>query len=867
MSTQVAGVLKDPFERPLANTDIDIRAITNTFAVLPGATIKVTTNSQGEYNFILEPANYAVSVILDGRAVYQGAMNITSTTPPGTLPQLLKQAEMLSELPLNYAEYFQQVQATVKDDADRAQAAADGIDDQVDEARQYAEQSQTSAQSSQQSSQTAQQALADTQVIANKFQNLDDAVTETQQNAQQTQSDAAQTASDRAAADAAAQRAEDAAGSAETVNVRNLRVPQSETINALPAASARANSVASFDATGQSTVTPLNSLATLDSNGKVPLVNIPAAAITEVFPVSSQAQMLALAADPGDVAKRTDLGRSFILMSSPASTLSNWIVITDDVLATLAATGPGFGANLIGDKLDFTGSVPLTQHFLNNQLCTVAAFGAIGDGSLHLLSERYSTLADAQAVYPHATSLNQSIDWAALQSAIKWSASSKLPVSCPKSYVINSTLVIDTGGVKIVGLGRTWSQGSTISTPGTFNANMFNITANCSISGMKLQGTANSSFTSNTIVAVSNTNSVRLTDVFFENGYRHILLTDTSFYISMESCEFFGSLYTSIETASTTYSGVDLIMSHCRFLGNNGDHVILFNGLGSAIISDIQASVNNTKKTTICFNTIADGYGGCQMTNCVWETDAGISAGAIASVYVNGTAAKKWGSLWFDNCIITGNAIPAVLLVNVNGAKFSNCGLSSTSSVGVVYYNSTATANGVSFVNCEWSTSGSNAPIRFGAVTNADLSLLNCTYIGSNTFVDIASAAYANIKFINISNCNLGDGSNPVSKTSDNFWPLGSIITRGHQYGGLTKIVGIFTTGSTGAGSVSHSVKDGQKRIASLGGFYKGGSGEAISLNPSLFLIDGGNIYLNGGPNSTRVRVTAIFNETTDAGW
>ena len=337
MSTQVAGVLKDPFERPLANTDIDIRAITNTFAVLPGATIKVTTNSQGEYNFILEPANYAVSVILDGRAVYQGVMNITSTTPPGTLPQLLKQAEMLSELPLNYAEYFQQVQATVKDDADRAQAAADGIDDQVDEARQYAEQSQNSAQSSQQSSQTAQQALADTQVIANKFQNLDDAVTETQQNAQQTQSDATQTAADRAAADAAAQRAEDAAGSAETVNVRNLRVPQSETINALPDAATRANSIASFDSSGQSTVTPLSKIPMLDAGGKVPMANIPAAAITEVFPVSSQAQMLALAADPGDVAKRTDQGRSYILMTSPASTLANWVVITDDVLLQLSS--------------------------------------------------------------------------------------------------------------------------------------------------------------------------------------------------------------------------------------------------------------------------------------------------------------------------------------------------------------------------------------------------------------------------------------------------------------------------------------------------------------------------------------------------
>lgn len=384
MSTQVAGVLRDPFERPLGNTDIDIRAITNTFAVLPGATVKVTTSAQGEYNFILEPANYAVSVILDGRAVYQGAMTITSTTPPGTLPQLLKQAEMLSELPLNYAEYFQQVQATVKDDADRAQSAADGIEDQVNEARAYAQQSAASASSSEQSSQDAQQALADTQVIANKFQDLDQAVTETQQNAAQTSQDAQQTASDRAAADAAAQRAEDAAGSAETVNERSIRVPTSETINALPAASARANSFPSFDAAGQSQVTPFNSVALLDAQGKVPLSNIPATVINETFPVASQAEMLALTAQQGDVANRTDINQSFILKSAPASTLANWIpLLGNPVFSVNSKTGQVIiGAVDISTAADTTaGIISRTIEDIHGEAVSVKDFGAKGDNS------------------------------------------------------------------------------------------------------------------------------------------------------------------------------------------------------------------------------------------------------------------------------------------------------------------------------------------------------------------------------------------------------------------------------------------------------------------------------------------------------
>ena len=45
---------------------------------------------------------------------------------------------------------------------------------------------------------------------------------------------------------------------------------------------------------------------------------------------------------------------------------------------------------------------------------TPEEFGAIGDGTLHPLSERYATLSAAQADYSFVTSLTQSIDWAAL---------------------------------------------------------------------------------------------------------------------------------------------------------------------------------------------------------------------------------------------------------------------------------------------------------------------------------------------------------------------------------------------------------------------------------------------------------------------
>lgn len=68
-----------------------------------------------------------------------------------------------------------------------------------------------------------------------------------------------------------------------------------------------------------------NGVATLGADGKIPDGQIPAIAITETYVVNSQAAMLALAAEEGDVAVRTDLNKSYILQNAPASTLANWV--------------------------------------------------------------------------------------------------------------------------------------------------------------------------------------------------------------------------------------------------------------------------------------------------------------------------------------------------------------------------------------------------------------------------------------------------------------------------------------------------------------------------------------------------------------
>lgn len=70
--------------------------------------------------------------------------------------------------------------------------------------------------------------------------------------------------------------------------------------------------------------TAAGNVPVLDANGKLVESIIPAIAITETYVVDSETAMLALSAQVGDVAIRTDVSKSFILQSLPATTAANW---------------------------------------------------------------------------------------------------------------------------------------------------------------------------------------------------------------------------------------------------------------------------------------------------------------------------------------------------------------------------------------------------------------------------------------------------------------------------------------------------------------------------------------------------------------
>lgn len=75
--------------------------------------------------------------------------------------------------------------------------------------------------------------------------------------------------------------------------------------------------------------------------GVVPTASLPPLAISEPFVVADQAAMLALVAQRGDVAIRTDIGRSYILASDSPGTLADWKLLTaaGDVISVAGRTG------------------------------------------------------------------------------------------------------------------------------------------------------------------------------------------------------------------------------------------------------------------------------------------------------------------------------------------------------------------------------------------------------------------------------------------------------------------------------------------------------------------------------------------------
>ena len=113
-----------------------------------------------------------------------------------------------------------------------------------------------------------------------------------------------------------------------------------------------------------------NGYAPLDASSLIPTVHLPPLAINDVFTVASEAAMLALTAQVGDMAIRTDNGKTYVLSAAPASTVGNWkeIMATGQVVSVNGSTG------VVSITAASIGAVPTTRQ-------VIAGTGLTGGGS------------------------------------------------------------------------------------------------------------------------------------------------------------------------------------------------------------------------------------------------------------------------------------------------------------------------------------------------------------------------------------------------------------------------------------------------------------------------------------------------------
>lgn len=104
-------------------------------------------------------------------------------------------------------------------------------------------------------------------------------------------------------------------------------------------------------AAGKDVGTAAGNVPVLGTGGKLDEAVLPSIALTDTFTVASQAAMLALDAQKGDIAIRTDESKTYILAANGASTLANWVVLKTPDCNVLSVNGKTGAVTLTTDDI------------------------------------------------------------------------------------------------------------------------------------------------------------------------------------------------------------------------------------------------------------------------------------------------------------------------------------------------------------------------------------------------------------------------------------------------------------------------------------------------------------------------------------
>lgn len=131
-----------------------------------------------------------------------------------------------------------------------------------------------------------------------------------------------------------------------------------------------------------------NGVAELDGTGKLYASQLPSIAITDTFVVNSEVAQLALSAQTGDIAIRTDLNKTYILAGSDPSILANWQEIVSPTAAVTSVFGRTGAISAQSGDYSFAqiGSKPTTLSGYGITDATPSSHIGSGDGAHALVT-------------------------------------------------------------------------------------------------------------------------------------------------------------------------------------------------------------------------------------------------------------------------------------------------------------------------------------------------------------------------------------------------------------------------------------------------------------------------------------------------
>ena len=151
-----------------------------------------------------------------------------------------------------------------------------------------------------------------------------------------------------------------------------------------------------------------NGYAPLDAGNLIPTVHIPPLAINEVFTAANEAAMLALPAQRGDMAIRTDNGLTYVLSTDTPGNVGDWKQVTaaGQVVSVNGKTG------VVTITLTELGGVPTTRSVIagagltgGGTLAADATLNVVGDANLSVTADQVAVLSAPKWTTPRSITL------------------------------------------------------------------------------------------------------------------------------------------------------------------------------------------------------------------------------------------------------------------------------------------------------------------------------------------------------------------------------------------------------------------------------------------------------------------------------